>query len=186
MTKDGMVRLGSLIDEVKIRNKEQDCPVYSVTNSKGFVPSGEYFSKTVYSEELSGYKVVPYGAFAYNPSRINVGSIGYQDVAEKVAVSPLYNVFTISDAVSPRYLIGYFKSDIGLCSVRAKAHGSVRDTLRISDLGQINMPCPSMREQMHVGEVLEVLDEHREKLQRRQELFNQLAKSRFRRWAEAA
>ena len=63
-----------------------------MTNSCGFTPSEAYFSKEVYSKELKTYKVVERNMIAFNPSRINVGSVALQDKADEVIVSPLYVV----------------------------------------------------------------------------------------------
>ena len=88
------VKLGDYIQEYSVRNKaDEDIPVYSVTNTHGFCR--DYFGKEVASKDKSTYKVVPKGYFAYNPSRINVGSVDWQRYEEKVIVSPLYNVFCV-------------------------------------------------------------------------------------------
>ena len=68
------VSLEKYITEYSVRNKQdENIPVYSVTNCHGFCT--EYFGKEVASKERGTYKIVPKGYFAYNPSRINVGSI---------------------------------------------------------------------------------------------------------------
>ena len=70
------VPLGKFIKEYSERNKgNEDIPVYSVTNSQGFCT--EYFGKEVASQDKTTYKIVPQGYFAYNPSRINVGSVQF-------------------------------------------------------------------------------------------------------------
>ena len=70
------VPLGKFIKEYSERNKgNEDIPVYSVTNSQGFCT--EYFGKEVASQDKTTYKIVPQGYFAYNPSRINVGSVDW-------------------------------------------------------------------------------------------------------------
>ena len=69
-----ITRIEELISEYSVRNKKsEDIPVYSVTNDRGFCTG--YFSKEVASKDKSTYKIVPRGYFAYNPSRINVGSV---------------------------------------------------------------------------------------------------------------
>ena len=101
------IKLGEVITEYSKKNKaDDDIPVYSVTNSAGFCR--EYFSKEVASQDKSTYKIVPYGCFAYNPSRINVGSIGLQEEEDRVIVSPLYNVFSTSERIDNHFLL-YFR-----------------------------------------------------------------------------
>ena len=81
-------RLGDYIQEYSVKNKkDEDIPVYSVTNTQGFCR--DYFGKEVASKDKTTYKIVPQGCFAYNPSRINVGSVDWQRYEEKVIVSPL-------------------------------------------------------------------------------------------------
>ena len=90
-----IVRLGDYIQEYSVRNRDDDeIPVYSVTNKQGFCK--DYFGKEVASKDKTTYKIVPRGCFAYNPSRINVGSVDWQRNEKKVIVSPLYNVFSVS------------------------------------------------------------------------------------------
>ena len=68
--------LGKCLSEVKERNKRLGkWPVLSITNQQGFVLSEEYFERLVYSHNLQNYKIIRRGQFAYNPSRLNVGSL---------------------------------------------------------------------------------------------------------------
>ena len=50
------------------------------------------------------YYIVSPNSFAYNPARINVGSIGYQNIGKNVIVSSLYEVFKTSEDVDDRLL----------------------------------------------------------------------------------
>ena len=84
-----MAKIKDVIFEYSVRNKaDENINVYSVTNEKGFCT--DYFSKEVASKDKTTYKIVPRGYFAYNPSRINVGSIDWQNHEDRVIVSPLY------------------------------------------------------------------------------------------------
>ncbi len=89
-----VVSLGEYVREFSLRNKQgADAEVYSVTNTEGFTRSIDYFNKEVFSKNVANYKIVRSGQFAYNPSRINVGSIDYLKQSDSVLVSPLYIVF---------------------------------------------------------------------------------------------
>ena len=150
------VRLGDYITEVSERNRDQDdIPVYSVTNTQGFCT--DYFGKEVASKDKSTYKIVPYGCFAYNPSRINVGSVDWQHVAERVIVSPLYVVFSVAPELLPQYLYYYLKSEISLTYIKAIATGSVRDNLRFSMLSEFPIELRSIAEQNQIVERLDRL-----------------------------
>lgn len=110
------VRLGDYIKEYSVKNKNnEDIPVYSVSNSLGFCK--DYFGKEVASKNKTTYKIVPRGCFAYNPSRINVGSVDWQNEEERVIVSPLYNVFSVSPLLDQQYLLYYLKSNVTLSRI---------------------------------------------------------------------
>ena len=150
------IPLENFVKEYSVRNKlNEDIPVYSVTNSQGFCT--EYFSKEVASQDKTTYKIVPRGYFAYNPSRINVGSVDWQKYEDRVIVSPLYNVFSVSDEIDCQYLYYFFRSNIGRQMIKAKSSGSVRDNLKIEMLKEMTIPDISMREQQFCSSVLDKL-----------------------------
>ncbi len=173
-----IVKLGSLISEYSVRNKaDEDIPVYSVTNEQGFCTG--YFSKEVASQDRTTYKIVPRGCFAYNPSRINVGSVDVQECEDRVIVSPLYVVFSVDEKLNRRYLLHYLKSDITLTYIKAYASGSVRDNLKFSILKDFPINLPSAEEQEQIVATLDGI-EHLIAL-RKEELasLDELVKSRF-------
>ena len=172
------VRLGDYIEEYSVRNKaNEDIPVYSVTNTKGFCR--DYFVKEVASKDKSTYKIVPRGCFAYNPSRINVGSVDWQRNEDRVIVSPIYNVFSVSTELKLQYLYYYLKSDVAIQQIKAVAHGSVRDNLRLDMLAEFFITIPSADEQQKIIDTLDivkrVLDSYSAELQK----LDELVKARF-------
>ena len=172
------VPIGNYVTEYSVRNKaNEDIPVYSVTNSQGFCT--EYFDKEVASKDKSTYKIVPRGFFAYNPSRINVGSVDWQRSEERVIVSPLYNVFSVSDELDKQYLFYFLKSDIGKQMIKAKASGSVRDNLKMDMLKEMTIPKRTVQEQKECVAVLDELKEiislHTERIGK----YDELIKARF-------
>ena len=173
-----IVKLGSVISEYSVRNKQdEDIPVYSVTNEQGFCTG--YFSKDVSSKDRTNYKVVPYGYFAYNPSRINVGSVDWQHCEERVIVSPLYVVFKVEESIDQRYLIHFLKSDIALTMIKAYASGSVRDNLKLSTLQEFSINLKSIEEQRRVADVLDKVDALLDLCKQEIETLDELVKSRF-------
>lgn len=171
-------RLGDYIQEISLRNKsDEPIPVYSVTNTHGFCK--DYFGKEVASKDKKTYKIVPKGCFAYNPSRINVGSVDWQRIEEKVIVSPLYNVFSVSESIRQQYLYYYLKSDFVLQRIRCVATGSVRDNLKIEMLKEFPITIPTLSEQDRIINVLDniksVIDLRKKEL----ESLDKLIKSRF-------
>ena len=171
-------RLGDYIKEYSVRNKgQEDIPVYSVTNSEGFCTG--YFDKDVASQDRSTYKIVPRGCFAYNPSRINVGSVDWQRNLDRVIVSPLYVVFSVSPDLLPQYLYYYLKSDISLTFIRAVATGSVRDNLKFAMLQEFPIEMRTIAEQAEIVAILDrvkaICDMYRQKLHN----LDTLIKARF-------
>lgn len=171
-------RLGDYIREYSIRNKaNEDIPVYSVTNSQGFCK--DYFGKEVASKNKSTYKIVPKGCFAYNPSRINVGSVDWQRNEERVIVSPLYNVFSVSSDLDNQYLYYFLKSDIALCLIKNIATGSVRDNLKLSMLYEFPINLPNIERQKEIVSTLDTLQSIITHLRTQLEKLDLLVKARF-------
>ena len=171
-------RLGDYIQEYSVKNKSgEDIPVYSITNSQGFCR--DYFSKEVASKDKTSYKIVPRGCFAYNPSRINVGSVDWQRDEERVIVSPLYNVFSVSPEIDQQYLYYYLKSSATLYRIKEVATGSVRDNLRLSMLYDFMIELPSLDVQRQIVSNLDLLASIIR--QRNQQLtkLDELIKARF-------
>ena len=173
-----MTRLGDYISEFSARNHlDESIPVYSVTNDRGFC-SG-YFNKDVASKDKTTYKIVPRGYFAYNPSRINVGSIAWQNSAERVIVSPLYVVFKVSDKLDRQYLLHYLKSDVGMTFIKAHAAGSVRDSLKFSDLKELPIHVVPLEKQRKIARTLDKLDALISQCHQQANSFDTLVKSQF-------
>ncbi|RGX29862.1 restriction endonuclease subunit S [Enterocloster asparagiformis] len=172
------VRLGDYIQEYSVRNRNcEDIPVYSVTNTQGFCR--DYFDKEVASKDKSTYKIVPKGCFAYNPSRINVGSVDWQRNEEKVIVSPLYNVFAVSEKLERQYLYYYLKSDITLQYIKTVATGSVRDNLKLSMLYEYKINLPDINMQKAIANKLDMIQNIMCQKKHKLVLLNDLIKARF-------
>ena len=173
-----IVRLGDYIQEYSVRNRDDDeIPVYSVTNKQGFCK--DYFGKEVASKDKTTYKIVPRGCFAYNPSRINVGSVDWQRNEKKVIVSPLYNVFSVSSEVNRQFLYYYLKSDKTVHYIKNIARGSVRDNLKLDMLYEFKIDLPDKKEQERAATILdkvcELIGQHNQQLY----MLDELVKSRF-------
>lgn len=173
-----ITKVANIIKEYSVRNKEnEEIPVYSVTNDKGFCTG--YFNKDVSSKDKTTYKIVPRGYFAYNPSRINVGSVDWQNCEEKVIVSPLYVVFSIDADVDQQYFLYYLKSDIIQTYIKELATGSVRDNLKLSDLGRFPIKLIPLDEQKKVAGHLDLIYELIKLRNMQLQKLDELVKSRF-------
>lgn len=100
------------------------------------------------SADLSYYQRIEVNWFAYNPMRVNVGSIGLADDASKTGfTSPDYTVFSCRNGLDPRYLLHFLKSDYGLEAIARNCSGAVRKRLYFSGLSEIDLPVPSIDQQ---------------------------------------
>lgn len=143
--------LSELITEEKQRAKAFNYPVWSVSNKMGFVSADEYFTKDIASKNRENYKVINPGYFAFNPSRINVGSIAHNNTKEIGIVSPMYTVFSVdSSKIMPEYLLKMIKSDTGIKIIKHSTQGSTRKVLKKEDLFSLQIPLPSLEKQIQI------------------------------------
>lgn len=154
------VKLKELIKEVNERNKgEKVKRVLSVTNSRGFVTQEEYFEGTVHSANISNYKIVRKNQFAYNPSRVNVGSIDMLKDYEYGALSPMYIVFEVDTTkLLPDYFKYYFQTNKFFENVKNNTQGSVRNSLSFKALEDFDYLLPPIVEQKKIVEIFEKVD----------------------------
>lgn len=152
-------RLGRHIFEVSQRNKNSTVErVLSVTNHSGFVLPEEQFSKRVASENISNYKIVKQGQFAYNPSRLNVGSLARLDSFSEGIVSPLYVVFDVMNSLDRNYLLYWLESPLAESKIKASVQGSVRDSVSFDALSSFAIALPPLPEQKAIASILSALD----------------------------
>jgi type I restriction enzyme M protein len=146
-----MVELGGLLEEKVERVKDKDIQVWSVSNTQGFVNTEKYFEKKVASENTSNYKIINSYYFAYNPSRINVGSIAFNESENSGCVSPMYVVFEITNKrLNANYLFKILKSKEADKEINLKSQGAVRKQLRYKDLITIKIPLPPLEVQEQI------------------------------------
>ncbi len=154
-------KFSEFVKNVAVRNKagvELEC--YAVTNDRGFISQKEAHDDFGYMAEVdtTAYNIVPPSSFAYNPARINVGSIGYYTGTENVIVSSLYEVFQTADYVDDRFMWHWFKSDHFPKWIERLQEGSVRLYFYYDKLIQCEMKMPSLEEQKKMGAFFDQLD----------------------------
>ena len=116
-------------------------PVLSAVKEGHLILSEEYFSKQVYSKSLSKYILVKENDYAYNPARVNIGSLGRNTICSLGCVSPVYVVFEIDDNYLAFFDL-YFKMKSFKNEVKLRASGSVRQTLSYDDFSLIKVIYP--------------------------------------------
>ena len=154
-------KFSEFVKNVAVRNKagvELEC--YAVTNDRGFISQKEAHDAFGYmaDADTTAYNIVPPSSFAYNPARINVGSIGYYTGTENVIVSSLYEVFQTADYVDDRFMWHWFKSDHFSKWIERLQEGSVRLYFYYDKLIQCEMKMPSLEEQKKMGAFFDQLD----------------------------
>ena len=148
--------LGCYITQISQRNKiSKDLPVLSVSNKYGFVKQSEQFEdRIIASDDTSNYKIVGINDFAYNPARINIGSIARLKNRECGIVSPMYICFRVLGNILPEYLELFFKTKQFLSEVNKRLEGSVRLCLSYEGLCEIAIPIlPVEKQQVLVTKI---------------------------------
>ena len=175
------VKLKEVLTEITERNKEEKVKnVLSVTNSQGFISQEEYFEGTVHSQDISNYKIIRKNQFAYNPSRVNVGSIDILKTYDEGALSPMYVVFKADDKrLLPEYFKYYFQTHRFEENVRNNTQGSVRNSLSFKMLSEFEYILPSIEEQEEIVKILEKVDLITNKYKILLKEKNQFIKSQF-------
>ena len=153
------IKLGNFLEEKSERNTKNIDLVLSVTNKFGFVTQVEYFDKSVASDNTANYKIVRKGNFAYNPSRINVGSIALLESYEIGILSPMYVVFECLKNLDNRFLKFWFQSHSFMGNLFKYLAGSVRESLNFNDMKTISIKLPNLKEQQKIVEVLTACDD---------------------------
>ena len=154
-------KFSEFVENVAVKNREGlDLECYAVTNDRGFISQKEAHDDFGYMADVDtkAYNIVPPNSFAYNPARINVGSIGYYTGTENVIVSSLYEVFQTADYVDDRFLWHWFKSEHFPKWIERLQEGSVRLYFYYDKLIQCEMKMPSLGEQKKIGAYFDSLD----------------------------
>ena len=124
------------------------------------MPQDEKFGNggTMREADKRMYYIVSPNSFAYNPARINVGSIGYQNTGKNVIVSSLYEIFKTSDDVDDRLLWHWFKSPDFQKLIWQLQEGGVRLYFYYDKLCMGEVSLPSLEEQRKIGKFFDTLD----------------------------
>ena len=123
-------------------DKTKEYKVLSAVNTGKLILSDDYFDKQVYSKDIGKYLNVNKNDFAYNPARINIGSIGLNAYDFNCCVSPVYVTFSV-DKDYIDFFDFYFKSKRFNAEVTLRATGSVRQALNYNNFGMIEIPYPT-------------------------------------------
>ena len=154
-------KFDDFVKNIAKKNKDNlDLVPYAVTNDRGFIAQKDAHDDFGYMSNVdrTAYNIVPPNSFAYNPARINVGSLGYYEGAENVIVSSLYEVFQTEECIDDKFLLHWFKSDQFPKWIEKLQEGSVRLYFYFDKLIQCQMFLPSLEEQKQISAYLDSLD----------------------------
>lgn len=153
-----MREIGAYIEECNLRNDEAK---YNALQLKGVTSDGVFdvTKAKVQDLDFSNYKVVKKNDFAYNPSRINIGSIALS-TADVCIISPMYIVFHVSeDIIIPEYLALWFRRTEFQRSTLFFASGSVRDTFGYKEMCNVKIPLPPIEVQQAIVNIYKCANE---------------------------
>ncbi|MDY3316599.1 restriction endonuclease subunit S [Riemerella anatipestifer] len=144
-----IVDLGSCIREENKKYKlseqsEKEFGILGVNNKEGIFDAYLQRGKDI----KQAYKKMEVGWIAYNPYRINVGSIGIRlEEHQNEYISPAYVVFSCLENLSPDFLFLLFKTERFNRIINENTTGSVRQNLTVDTLKKLQIPLPSLAEQ---------------------------------------
>lgn len=147
-------KIGSFITEINERNTNREINFVQGVNSTS---SFDETKANMTGIDVHNYKIVRKGQFAYNPSRINLGSIALLNTADCI-ISPMYIVFDIKNKefILPEYLMMWFGRKEFQRSTLFYASGSVRDTFDFNAMQEIEIPIPDISIQKAIVNIYNV------------------------------
>ncbi len=175
---DNKIKMRDLIIQKSIRNTKNEVEnVYSVSNKEGFILQTEQFKdRIVASEDTQNYKIVEKNDFAYNPARINVGSIARMKQNVKGIISPMYICFKCNEKIIPEYIEYFFESYKFIYEMNKRLEGSVRMCLSYESMINIPIELPDIKEQRKISNVLNNIDNKINKEANKYKELNKLKK----------
>ena len=153
--------LGDITENFNLRNKDKiQYPMFSVTNDRGFVPQSEQFEgRDMVGEDIKAYKIIHSNDFAYNPARINVGSIAMYTGEKPCMISSLYVCFKTTKEVNNEWLMQLLKTPKMNYYYNVNGEGGVRVYLFYPNFARIRMSIPKIEEQKKIAKLLNLIDE---------------------------
>ena len=155
----GVSTFGHLTEHFSHRNRDsKHYPVFSVTKDTGFIPQEEQFeSREIAGDDISSYKIIRQGEFAYNPARINVGSIARYDNEVPCLISSLYVCIKPAADIDSDWLLYLLKSKRAIFYYNLYGEGGVRIYLFYPNFSRIKVKVPSIQEQHKIAALLKYI-----------------------------
>lgn len=163
-------QLGEMINSVSRKNEVNEKNVMGVCSDGVFVST----KANITNVNLSNYSLVKEGEFAYNPSRINLGSLALCE--KQCIVSPMYEVFEIKDTnkLNPEYLLLWLQRREFKRSTLFYAIGSVRDTFDFKLLSNVKIPVPAIDTQNKIVCIFQSLNKRKQYVDRLKNIISRV------------
>ena len=159
------VPIGSLMERIKEKGKDNlnIKQVYVVSNMKGIVRSEDYHDNSIHSDDTSNYTILKQDMFAYNPSRLNIGSIGRLKNTISGLVSPMYVVFSVDKSlVDVKYFEYFIKSPKIINKIDSLKEEGARFRFDYNRWNWINIPLPPIEVQKEIVRILDTFTEYQD------------------------
>lgn len=142
--------------------------IVSVTNSHGIILDEDDEKKfEVEGRNIPKSKIVHTGDIAYNPYRINVGSIGIVgEEFDGYLISPSYVVFRTKDGLDPKVLCALLKNDFYNLYIDIYGIGTIRTSLAYSKLQKLKIPRALIGDVLPVNTAYSKIQELKEQIKR--------------------
>ncbi len=142
-------KLGELIEQRREKyDNYSELPIRGVSR-EGFIDAKQP------GADLSVYNVFYYGDFVFNPARMELNSIAYNNLYDKAICSSLYEIFYVKrpDILLPEYLNLFVKRDEFARLCRFLGWGSAREYCRVSNLIDISITLPGIEVQEYFASI---------------------------------
>lgn len=173
-------RLGDIASELtgRISSNHSGLKVFGVQKGVGLTAETRYASA-----DVSKYKLIEPGDFAYNPMRLNIGSIGMcRHELGPGLVSPDYVAFRLNDSVDPNFLAYYTETQAWREWVERAGGGSVRIRIYFANLAEMVVRFPDLKSQKSAVAVLRSIDDRIENLRQINVTLDAMAQAVFKSW----
>ena len=147
-------KLGELITQRREKNNEEGLPISGVSK-EGLIPPKQIEADT------SIYNVFYFRDFIFNPARMELNSIAFNDKYEKAICSSLYEVFFVhrEDIIIPEYLKLIIKQNWFIRYCEFLGQGSAREYCRFANISEINVDIPDIETQKRIVYYDKVINE---------------------------
>ncbi|MHA0290948.1 restriction endonuclease subunit S [Mesomycoplasma ovipneumoniae] len=152
---------------------------YSVSNKLGFVSQKQLFKKggkAIFANKDNS-QIITKNSFAFNPSRIQVGSLALYKNSMPGLISPMYEVFKLKKDYNSDYFLIWFKTEIFKKLMLKSTNKSVRHIFRLNEIEKYFVKVADTVEQVKIWELFDTFDSLIAAYEQKAEYFKNLKTS---------